>query len=140
MYFLYRMLTAAGMFVLAPYYALRGWRRGEPASALRERLGRLPPEIAARAAVSQFAEKVTGVSSGVKTPEEKAGFESELKLRPPKKQTSSANRSSATGPSSGGAIWIHAVSVGEVLAAKPLLDGLKERFPEHAVYVSTTTE
>ncbi len=91
MYFLYRILTAAGMFVLAPYYALRGWRRGEPASALSERLGRLPREIAARAA-------------------------------------------------GGGAIWIHAVSVGEVLAAKPLMDGLKRRFPERAVFVSTTTE
>jgi len=96
MYFLYRILTAAGMFVLAPYYALRGWRRGEPASALSERLGRLPREIIARAAASSAE--------------------------------------------SGGAIWIHAVSVGEVLAAKPLLDGLKRRFPARAVFVSTTTE
>lgn len=82
--------------MLAPYYALRGWRRGESASALSERLGRLPREIIERAAAS-----------------------------------------SAGG---GGAIWIHAVSVGEVLAAKPLLDGLKRRFPERAVFVSTTTE
>jgi 3-deoxy-D-manno-octulosonic-acid transferase len=96
MYFLYRILTAAGMFVLAPYYALRGWRRGEPASALSERLGRLPREIIARAAAS--------LAGG------------------------------------GGAIWIHAVSVGEVLAAKPLLDGLKLKFPGRAVFVSTTTE
>jgi 3-deoxy-D-manno-octulosonic-acid transferase len=86
MYFLYRILTAAGMFFLAPYYALRGWRRGEPLSALGERLGGVLP---------------------VSAP---------------------------------GAIWIHAVSVGEVLAAKPLADGLKRRFPERAVFVSTTTE
>jgi len=90
MYFFYRILTAASMLVLAPYYALRGWRRGERQGALRERLGGLPPEIAARA----------------KT----------------------------------GAIWIHAVSVGEVLAAKPLSDALKHRFPDRAVFVSTTTE
>ena len=96
MYFLYRILTAAGTFFLAPYYALRGWRRGEPSSALSERLGRLPREIAARTAASSAGE--------------------------------------------GGAIWIHAVSVGEVLAAKPLLDGLKARFPKRAVFVSTTTE
>jgi 3-deoxy-D-manno-octulosonic-acid transferase len=92
MYFLYRILTAAGMFVLAPYYALRGWRRGEPASTLRERFGRVPSGIAARAGAGA------------------------------------------------GAIWIHAVSVGEVLAAKPLLDALKLRFPGRAIFVSTTTE
>jgi 3-deoxy-D-manno-octulosonic-acid transferase len=86
MYFLYRILTAAGMFILAPYYAFRGWRRGEPWSALGERLGGVP---------------------AVSVP---------------------------------GAIWIHAVSVGEVLAAKPLAEGLKRRFPGRAVFVSTTTE
>jgi 3-deoxy-D-manno-octulosonic-acid transferase len=36
-------------------------------------------------------------------------------------------------------IWIHAVSVGEVLAARPLLPALRERFPRHRVFVSTTT-
>jgi 3-deoxy-D-manno-octulosonic-acid transferase len=95
MYFLYRTLTAIGMFFLAPYFALRGWRRGEPSSALRERLGIVSREIAAKAAAAT---------------------------------------------NSGGAIWIHAVSVGEVLAAKPLLEALKHQFPGRAVFVSTTTE
>jgi len=99
MYFLYRVLTAAGMLLLVPYYAWRGWRRGEPSGSLRERLGRLPREILSRAADS--------VSAGKPGP------------RP---------------------IWIHAVSVGEVLAAKPLVEGLKRRFPDRAVFVSTTTE
>jgi 3-deoxy-D-manno-octulosonic-acid transferase len=96
MYFLYRILTAAGMLVLAPYYALRGWRRGEPSSAFRERLGILPPEISARAASRSASEC--------------------------------------------GAVWIHAVSVGEVLAAEPLVEALKQRYPGRAVFVSTTTE
>jgi 3-deoxy-D-manno-octulosonic-acid transferase len=99
MYFFYRLITAVGMIFLAPYYALRGWRRGEPLSALAERLGSVPPEIAARAAHSRAAD---GAAPG--------------------------------------AIWIHAVSVGEVLAAKPLADGLQRRFPDHAIFVSTTTE
>src|SRR5580693_9465626 len=101
MYFFYRILTAAGMFLLAPYFALRGWRAGEPSSALRERLGSLPPAIAARAATA----------------------------------TAAAPAAANNGP-----IWIHAVSVGEVLAAQPLIDGLKRRYAGAVIFVSTTTE
>ncbi|MFZ0641130.1 MAG: 3-deoxy-D-manno-octulosonic acid transferase [Candidatus Acidiferrales bacterium] len=36
-------------------------------------------------------------------------------------------------------IWVHAVSVGEVLASKPIVDGLKKRFPERPIFLSTTT-
>ncbi|MDP9171512.1 MAG: tetraacyldisaccharide 4'-kinase, partial [Acidobacteriota bacterium] len=38
-----------------------------------------------------------------------------------------------------GAIWLHAVSVGEVLAAIPLLDAIRKSAPAVPVYVSTTT-
>ncbi|HYL46879.1 MAG TPA: 3-deoxy-D-manno-octulosonic acid transferase, partial [Candidatus Limnocylindrales bacterium] len=92
MYLLYRILTAAGILILAPYYALRGWRRNDRSGALRERLGFLPREISARASADS------------------------------------------------GAIWVHAVSVGEVLAAVPLVAGLKQRYPTRAVFISTTTE
>jgi 3-deoxy-D-manno-octulosonic-acid transferase len=37
-------------------------------------------------------------------------------------------------------IWLHAVSVGESIAARPLLKALRERYPDHAVVVSNTTE
>jgi 3-deoxy-D-manno-octulosonic-acid transferase len=96
MYFLYRVVTVLGMLFLAPYYALRGWRRGEPRTALAERLGSVPRTLIDR-----------------------------------------ANSYAAT---NGAAIWIHAVSVGEVLAAKPLAESLKQRFPARAIFVSTTTE
>jgi len=36
-------------------------------------------------------------------------------------------------------IWVHAVSVGEVIAALPILKGLKERLPEHEAVLSVTT-
>ncbi len=85
MYFLYRILTAIIAAALAPYYAVRAWRRGEAAGTVSERLGRVPPEIAARA--------------------------------------SEAAAQAERGPA-GGAIWIHAVSVGEVLAAAALVEGL----------------
>ena len=38
------------------------------------------------------------------------------------------------------AIWVHAVSVGEVLAVSGLVAELREQFPEHRVMVSTTTD
>jgi tetraacyldisaccharide 4'-kinase len=38
-----------------------------------------------------------------------------------------------------GAIWLHAVSVGEVLATIPLLAELRQRMPLAPLYVSTTT-
>ena len=98
MYFFYRILTAAGMLVLAPYFFLRGWRRGQPARGFWERLGGVPAAFSERARVED------GVGAGL------------------------------------GAIWIHAVSVGEVLAAKPLLDGLKRAQPGRRVFVSTTTD
>ena len=36
-------------------------------------------------------------------------------------------------------IWIHAVSVGEVLTARALLPQLRERYPRYRLYLSTTT-
>lgn len=42
-------------------------------------------------------------------------------------------------PGSGPLVWVHAVSVGEALAARPLLAGVRDRLPDHRVVVSTTT-
>jgi 3-deoxy-D-manno-octulosonic-acid transferase len=90
---LYRILAALSAAALAPYYAVRAWRRGEPIRTVGERLGRVPREVKA-----------------------------------------SADRSA------GRTVWIHAVSVGEVLAAVSLAEGLKRRFADCAIFVSTTTE
>lgn len=40
----------------------------------------------------------------------------------------------------GKTIWIHAVSVGEINAARTLLDGLKSRFGNFEIVISTTTD
>lgn len=90
MYFLYSVVTAIGMVLLAPYFALQGLRRGKYLGNFRERMGYLPDALA----------------------------------RNVQPRTS---------------IWVHAVSVGEVLASKPVVDGLKKRFPECPIFLSTTT-
>jgi 3-deoxy-D-manno-octulosonic-acid transferase len=41
---------------------------------------------------------------------------------------------------SGRSIWIHAVSVGEVIAVSGLIDSLRNAFAEHRIIVSTTTD
>ncbi len=40
----------------------------------------------------------------------------------------------------GGIIWVHAVSVGEVMAAVPLLKRLKHRYPSKGIVLSTITD
>jgi len=37
-------------------------------------------------------------------------------------------------------IWLHAVSVGEVMAARPLLKGLRQRYPDYRLLLTVTTE
>ncbi|HIJ88090.1 MAG TPA: 3-deoxy-D-manno-octulosonic acid transferase [Desulfuromonadales bacterium] len=37
-------------------------------------------------------------------------------------------------------IWLHAVSVGESIAARPLLKALQTKYPDHAILMSNTTE
>lgn len=36
-------------------------------------------------------------------------------------------------------IWVHAVSVGEVVASSAVVEGLRQKFPSHRVVISTTT-
>jgi len=94
MYALYSLLTAAGVFLLSPYFLLRGLIRGRDLSNLPERLGwKFPAELS---------------GGGANGSREKS-------------------------------IWIHAVSVGEVLAVLPLARQLKQQYPRYRLVVSTTT-
>jgi 3-deoxy-D-manno-octulosonic-acid transferase len=42
-------------------------------------------------------------------------------------------------PHSRPVVWLHCVSVGESQAARPLVAGIRQRFPDHTIVVSTTT-
>jgi len=42
-------------------------------------------------------------------------------------------------PPSSGCVWIHAVSVGETRAAKPLIDAIRGQFPERAILLTGMT-
>ena len=42
-------------------------------------------------------------------------------------------------PPAVGGIWLHAVSVGEVNAAAPLIEYLAKHYPDHPLYLTTTT-
>lgn len=92
MYFLYSLVTAAGMLLLGPYFLWKGLRQRKYLGSLRERLG--------------------------------------LRL---------AGGLRAAGNFRAGTIWVHAVSVGEVLAGLPLLRALKQQYPGRRLVVSTTT-
>src|SRR5579863_5053812 len=40
----------------------------------------------------------------------------------------------------GRVIWVHAVSVGEVLAVGGLIEEMRRRFPQHRIFLTTTTD
>ncbi|MHB0774978.1 lipid IV(A) 3-deoxy-D-manno-octulosonic acid transferase [Halomonas sp. WWR20] len=42
-------------------------------------------------------------------------------------------------PHNANILWLHAASVGEVLAAKPLIDSLCTRYPDHCLVITTMT-
>src|ERR1700719_448775 len=101
MYFLYSVLSAAGVLLLSPYFLIKGLRHKKYLRNLPERFAwRFPP-----------------------------GLESYDIGRAPSGARTRAQRT----------IWIHAVSVGEVLAAVPLASALAARFPGRRLVVSTTT-
>jgi 3-deoxy-D-manno-octulosonic-acid transferase len=90
-YLLYSLLLGVALLLGLPYWLYQMIRQGKYRSGLGERLGRVPPRLAA---------------------------------------------SKDTRP----AIWVHAVSVGEVLAIAGLVAAMREHFAQHRVVISTTTD
>jgi 3-deoxy-D-manno-octulosonic-acid transferase len=90
MYSLYSVLLVLFLLATLPYWLLQMMRHGKYRAGLRQRLGRVPPHLAAA-------------------------------------------RDQPT-------IWIHAVSVGEVVASSGVVEALQRKLPGHRVVISTTTD
>jgi 3-deoxy-D-manno-octulosonic-acid transferase len=90
MYALYSALLALFLLVTLPYWLLQMLRHGKYRAGFRQRLGSVPPKLAAQ--------------HGKPT------------------------------------IWVHAVSVGEVVASSAVVEALQREFPTHRILISTTTD
>jgi 3-deoxy-D-manno-octulosonic-acid transferase len=109
-YFLYSLLLALAMLLSLPYWLYQILRHGKYRSGLAERLGTFPQRLIATAALP------AAVAGACLEPAERAS-------RPRSR-----------------VIWIHAVSLGEVLAVGGLVEQMRRDFPLHRVLVSTTTD
>jgi 3-deoxy-D-manno-octulosonic-acid transferase len=113
-YFLYSATLALLLTLTLPWWLLQMLRLGKYRAGLRERLGMVPARI--RLAAGDTAGDVA------------AGLEA---------ARSGTRQTPPLWPRALGVAWIHAVSVGEVMAIAPLVGQLREQ--GYRVVVSTTT-
>jgi 3-deoxy-D-manno-octulosonic-acid transferase len=116
-YFVYSLALALAMLLSLPYWLYQTLRHGKYRSGLAERLGKLPSRLIA-----------TEVGSAGILPAVAAA-------RPEAAEGASHLRSRRDR-----VIWVHAVSLGEVLAVSGLVEQMRRSFPQHRVLVSTTTD
>jgi 3-deoxy-D-manno-octulosonic-acid transferase len=121
-YFLYSLVLALAMLLSLPYWLYQILRHGKYRTGLAERLGRVPQRLIASEASA--AEPPQNSSAAV--PAAVAG------ACPEPAEGASRPRSRV--------IWIHAVSLGEVLAISGLVEQMRRDYPHHRILVSTTTE
>ncbi len=115
-YLLYSLVLALAMLVSLPYWLYHILRHGKYHSGFSERMGKVPPRL------------MTGKGS----------------WRPQTDRSASGPavvaRATHSHPRPDRVIWMHAVSVGEVLAVSRLVERMRQSLPEHRVLVSTTTD
>src|SRR5579864_575101 len=113
-YFLYSLVLALAMLLSLPYWLYHILRHGKYRTGLAERLGRVPRRLVA----------------------------SEASVAEPHQNSSAAVPAAVAGASRprSRVIWIHAVSLGEVLAISGLVEQMRRDFPYHRILVSTTTD
>ncbi len=113
-YFLYSVALALAMLVSLPYWLYQILRHGKYRSGLAERLGRVPERLFAN-----HEDSVAGPSGN---------------------RSAAVPAAVAEGSRPRRLVWIHAVSLGEVLALGGLVEQMRRTFPQHRVLVSTTTD
>jgi 3-deoxy-D-manno-octulosonic-acid transferase len=105
------------MLLSLPYWLFQILRHGKYHSGFAERVGRVPLRLMMGSGSSSRPD--TNRSAGV----------------PP-----AVARASRPHTHPGRVIWIHAVSVGEVIAVSGLIERMCQTFPQHRVLISTTTD
>jgi 3-deoxy-D-manno-octulosonic-acid transferase len=115
-YLLYSLVLAAGMLLSLPYWLYQILRHRKYRRGFLERVGKVPARLM-------------------------AGAGTQTEARPDRNgdiQPAVAAASLSMGPRH--VIWVHAVSLGEVLAVSRLVHEMRRAFPQHRVLVSTTTD
>ncbi len=105
------------MLLSLPYWLYQVLRHGKYRSGFAERMGDVPARL------------MTG--NGSPSPPQ---AERSAGVLPAVARATRAR----SGP--GRVIWIHAVSVGEVIAVSRLIERMRQTFPQHRVLISTTTD
>jgi 3-deoxy-D-manno-octulosonic-acid transferase len=124
MYLFYSLALALAMLLSLPYWLYQIFRYRKYRSGFAERMGRVPHRLFANDAhsISQRRRSAAVPAAVAGAYPELAEGASRLRSFPDR------------------VIWIHSVSVGEVLAVSGLVEQMRRTFPQHRLLVSTTTD
>ena len=127
--FFYNLALLVVLAVSAPWWLFRMATTRKYRQGLLERLGLLRPKLSRPAPVQPNLSQSDLIQPG--------------SIPPDSAQSECASRNSSPSPTAPGTtlplIWVHAVSVGEVLAVSRLIQALDAALPGFFVAVSTTT-
>jgi 3-deoxy-D-manno-octulosonic-acid transferase len=139
MHILYSAAAAAALVLSAPWWLWRMLRSGKYRSGIAERLGRVPARLrlgGGSAEAVPTADNVTA-ESGRTVLDDGNPFAASLAIL--RSEKIRGHRADSADNASRHCVWVHAVSVGEVLAVSGVIAQLRERLPEARIVVSTTT-
>lgn len=130
-YFLYSVTLGLLLTLSLPWWLVQMLRLGKYRAGLRERLGMVP------ARVRLAADEATGIDTSQSGTRQTQPLRSQALRQVPPLRPQALRQIPPLRPQALPVAWIHAVSVGEVLAIAPLVGQLREQ--GYRVVVSTTT-